>query len=163
MIALHFARNARQITPSKVTIYTNGDDAVQQQIDDAIAAGDPAVPSHMHTDNRQISRLEKGPKDADVILHFIDGTSVTEGFLGHKPKTQLKGEFVRQLHLELTPGGDVQAPQPFMQTSMRGVFAAGDMAGPLKVANHALFSGAGAAAAVAAQLQADVLGQKPMF
>lgn len=54
---------------------------------------------------RVIRRLEKGPKREEVIVHFQDGSQETEGFLGHKPKCQLKGPFAQQLGLDMTPMG----------------------------------------------------------
>ena len=75
----------------------------------------------------------------------------------------LKGDIAQQLGLELTPMGDVMVSPPFFQTSLRGVFAAGDDASPIKIANNALFAGAAVGAGVTAQLQADVSGMKGMI
>ncbi|KAL8972889.1 MAG: hypothetical protein Q9197_002585, partial [Variospora fuerteventurae] len=64
--------------------------------------------------------------------------------------------------LDLTPQGDFKTTPPFYQASVPGVFAAGDSCYPVKIANHALFTGAAAAAGIAAQLQAENLGHKSM-
>lgn len=81
---------------------------------------------------RVIRRLEKGPKRAEVIVHFQDGSQEKEGFLGHKPKCQLKGPFAQPLGLDVTPMGDIKTGPPFLQTSVRGVFAALDDSSPIK-------------------------------
>lgn len=75
---------------------------------------------------------------------------------------QLKGDFAQQLGLELMPQGDLKASPPFFQMTVRDVFVAGDDASPIKIANNALFMEAAVGAGVAAQLQADLLGQKGM-
>jgi gliotoxin/aspirochlorine biosynthesis thioredoxin reductase len=118
--------------------------------------------SKIVVNTRVIRRLEKGPKKAEVIVHFQDGSQETEGFLGHKPKFQLKGPFAQQLGLDMTPMGDIKTDPPFLQTSVRGVFAALDDSSPVKIAN-ALFTGAAVGAGVSAQLQADILGHQCMI
>ena len=156
--AMHFARNAHQLTPNGVTIYTNGSEILRDSL-----VKDLGPDSNISVDSRTITRLEKGPHRAEVILHFSDGSHAVEGFLAHKPKCQLSGTLAQQLGLELAPQGDLKAMPPFYQTSLPGVFAAGDTSSPVKIAPNALFTGAAAAAGVAAQLQAEAWGHKPMF
>jgi pyruvate/2-oxoglutarate dehydrogenase complex dihydrolipoamide dehydrogenase (E3) component len=43
--------------------------------------------------------------------------------------------------LELTEGGDFKVASPFNETSVKGIFAAGDCAGPMKAAALAAASG----------------------
>ena len=155
---MHFARNAHQLTPNGVTIYTHGSEALCDSLTTALGPS-----SKIKVDSREIARLEKGPHRAEVILHFADGSHAIEGFLAHKPKCQLVGTFAQQLGLDLTPQGDLKATPPFYQTSLSGVFTAGDTSSPMKIAPNALFTGAAAGAGVAAQLQAEALGHKPMF
>ena len=95
---MHFARNAAQLTPKKATIYTNGDEQLAATIAERIKSS-----SSFHVDSREIVRLEKGPHRAEVIVHFRDCTTATEGFLGHKPKSGLKSDFAKQLGVEITP------------------------------------------------------------
>ncbi len=153
--AMHFARNALQLTPNAVTIYTNGSESLFDSVTSALGPD-----SKIKADARTISRLEKGPHRAEVILHFSDGSQAVEGFIAHKPKCQLNGTFAQQLGLELTPQGDLKVTPPFYATSLPGVFTAGDTSSPVKIAPNALFTGAAAAAGVAAQLQAEALGHK---
>ena len=95
---MHFARNAAQLTPKKATIYTNGDEKLAATIAERIKSS-----STVHVDSREIVRLKKGLHRAEVIIHFRDDTTVTEGFLGHKQKNGLKTDFAEQLGLEITP------------------------------------------------------------
>jgi thioredoxin reductase len=155
---MHFARNALQLTPQKVTIYTNGSQQLGSDLISALGTSSKIV-----VNTRVIKRFEKGARKAEVIIHFQDGNKETEGFLAHKPKCKLKGLFAQQLGLEMTPMGDIKTNPPFLQSSVRGVFAAGDDASPLKIANNALFAGAAAGAGVSAQLQADNLGHQGMI
>jgi len=83
--------------------------------------------------------------------------------LAHKPKCQLSGTFAQQLGLELSPPGDLKATPPFYQTSLHGVFTAGDASYPVKIVPNAMFTGAAAAAGASAQLQAENFGHKSMF
>jgi len=155
--ALHFARNAHQLTPRGVTIYTHGQASLHDSLVSVLGPD-----SSIKVDSRVITRLEKGAHRAEVILHFADGGRAVEGFLAHKPKCQLSGNFAQQLGLELTPHGDLKVTPPFYQTSLPGVFTAGDTTSPMKIAPNALFTGAAAGAGAAAQLQAEALGHKSM-
>ena len=116
MRTLHFARNALQLTPV-VALYTNGSSSLKEELAKAISPS----PDSFKLDDRPIARLEKGSIDAQVIIHFRDGTSKTEGFVGHKPKTVLKGPFAKELGLELAPTGNVNVTGFFGTTSVRGV------------------------------------------
>ena len=156
-LALHMAENAAQLTP-KVTIYTNGAEQLQKDI-----ASFKGPHSAFETDARPIRRLVKEPHAADVTLEFEDGSRKTESFLTHNPNTYVKGPFVSQLGLELSPTGDIQAPAPFYQTSVRGVFAAGDCITPYKVTPGAISSGCNASVGAATQLQAEKYGHHPLF
>lgn len=84
--AMHFARNFHQLTPNGVTIYTNGSEALHDSLTNALGPT-----SKIKVDSRTISRLEKGPHRAEIILHFSDGSRAVEGFIAHKPKCQLSG------------------------------------------------------------------------
>ena len=156
-LALHFAENAAQLT-SKVTIYTNGADQLQKDIA-AHKGPNPAF----EVDARTIRRLVKGPNLADITLEFSDGSKKTEAFLAHNPNTYVKGPFVNQLGLDLTPEGNIAAPAPFHQTSIRGVFAAGDCVTPYKVVPGAISSGCNAGVGAATQLQSEKYGHQPLF
>ncbi|KAL1979389.1 hypothetical protein VTN96DRAFT_6078 [Rasamsonia emersonii] len=165
-LAIHFAENAAQLS-SQVTIYTNGSQELGSQLEAALGAGE----KKFKVDNRAISRLslvETGEEPTAIKLEFADGTTTTETFLVHNPLTQVKGPFASQLGVEFSPSpipgtGDIAANPPFHQTSVRGVFAAGDCITPYKVIAGAISSGCNAAVAASAQLLAEKYGHHPLF
>ncbi|ERF72163.1 hypothetical protein EPUS_02954 [Endocarpon pusillum Z07020] len=151
--ALHLARSARRLA-STVTLYTNG----AEDLAHALKAGlHEQEKAHIHTDTRPIAKLIKTDQGSSVTICFRDDSSppATEGFLVHRPKMQLNGPCAQQLKLKLTPQGDIQTTPPFGETSVQGVFAAGDCAASGKIVANALSMGAFASAGVAAQLQAS--------
>ncbi|PHH90386.1 hypothetical protein CDD83_3836 [Cordyceps sp. RAO-2017] len=150
-LVLHMAENAAQLG-ERVVIYTNGNAELTEQLG-----------STFEVEPRPIRRLvDKAGTDC-VTVELADGTARDETFLVHNPQTGVKGPFVAQLGLETTPMGDVQAKAPTYQTSVRGVFAAGDCITPYKVIPGALSSGCNAAVAASTQLQAEKHHQTPMF
>lgn len=148
------AANAAQLS-DEVTLYTHGDDNVTAQIT-------PLVKAPFKIDARKIQRLiDNG--GASVTIEFIDGSTKEETFLVHNPKTTVQGPFIEQLGLDLTPTGDILANPPFFQTSVRGVFAAGDCITPYKATPAAIASGCNAAVATTAQMQAEKHGLPSML
>jgi pyruvate/2-oxoglutarate dehydrogenase complex dihydrolipoamide dehydrogenase (E3) component len=154
--AMHAARHGTQLS-TKVVVYTNGDKALAAEFVTAFA-GSPVF----RADSRKIKKLVKGVEKAEVILQFDDGTETTEAFLGHAPLTKAKGPFAEQLGLATTPMGDLMADPPFSQSSVKGVFLAGDNSSPMKITPNALYTGSLAGAGVSAQLVAEKLGQLSM-
>lgn len=151
--ALHLARSAKQLA-NKVTIYTDGSDTLAASLTSRLR---DAEKDSIITDTRPIVRLEKEKEGTDVTIHFSHGPSVREGFLVHRPKTELNGPLAQQLGLQLTPQGDIVTTPPFGETSVPGVFAAGDCAAPGKIVANAIATGAFAGAGVTAKLQAGAL------
>ncbi|KAI1457510.1 hypothetical protein F4805DRAFT_171868 [Annulohypoxylon moriforme] len=154
---LHAARTAARFTKT-ITIYTHGSEELGTGITEA--QGNNQI---FKVDNRRIARFEKGPGFSDILIHFEGGETVTEGFMGHKPPTVPKGDFHKQLGLDMTPMGDPASKPMFCETSRKGVFVSGDGASPIKIIPQALFSGSAAAAAVCAQIQAEDAGQPCIF
>lgn len=111
--------------------------------------------TNIFVEDRKIARLVKGPNKAEVEVLLADGTSKMEGLIAHKPKSVLNGPFVEQLGLETTPQGDFKVNPPFNETSVAGVFAAGDCGTPMKAVGVALSSGGYAAAGVASSMGAE--------
>lgn len=149
-LAAHMAMNAAQLT-DKVTLYTNGDDAVTA---DVTAATSNLLPSKFSVEPRKIYQLKSSDADNSVTVDLADGATRTETFLVHNPATVAQGPFAAQLGLETTAAGDIQADYPFWQASVPGVYAVGDCSTPYKVTPSSITSGCNAAVAVCAELQA---------
>ncbi|KAH9888160.1 FAD/NAD(P)-binding domain-containing protein [Xylariomycetidae sp. FL2044] len=156
--ALHFARQGLRMS-RQVTLYTNGNEALAKDLTAALESS----PAPMTVDSRKIAKLVKGPKAAEVIVHFEDGSSTTEGFIAHKPKSRLRGNLAEQLGVEITAQNTLQTNPPFNQTNVRGVFAAGDCASPMHTVTGALNAGCAAGAAAPLQIQAETYNQEPLF
>lgn len=155
-MGLYMACNAAQLS-DQVTLYTHGND----QFTNAITPLATAAKAEFKVDSRPIKRfVDNG---SSLTIEFVDGSSKEETFLVHNPKTSVNGAFVEQLGLELSPTGDIKASGPFYQTSVRGVFSAGDAVNPYKAANAAISSGCNAAVAAIAQLQAEKYGIPAML
>ncbi|KAF4617078.1 hypothetical protein G7Y89_g15070 [Cudoniella acicularis] len=155
-LALHLGRFALRLA-DKVTIYTNGDENLAKEIKEAISKAKPETKTRRNitVEDRKIAKLVKGPNRAEVEVVLNDGERRMEGFLAHKPKGELNGQWVEQLGLETTPQGDIKVNLPFNETSVPGVFAGGDCMTPMKAAAIALSAGGTIAAGVASSLGAE--------
>ncbi|KAI0385081.1 hypothetical protein F5Y04DRAFT_269031 [Hypomontagnella monticulosa] len=156
-LAMHMAGNAAQLS-GEVTLYTHGNDDMTTQLNGIVAPE-----SNFRVEPRRIKRLSENTQANSVIVEFEDGSSKEEKFLVHNPMTSVQGPFVDQLGISLTPMGDIAADAPMHQSSVRGVFAAGDCITPYKVTAGAISSGCNAAVAASTQLQAEKYGLPPMF
>lgn len=145
--ALHMAYMARRLA-KKVVVYTDGADDVAEQVALLIKPG-----FNLTIERRSIECLSKGTGESDVIVHLEGGEQQTQGFLAHRPKTEVNGPFARQLALDLTESGDIKTSQPFLETSVPGCFATGDCATFMKAVSSAMSMGAFGAGGLAAQLQ----------
>jgi thioredoxin reductase len=135
-----------------VTLYTQGNDALTAALKPAVSQKEKWT-----VEARVVKRLTRGDCDS-VTLDFEDGTSKNEKFLVHQPLTVPSGPFVQQLGLATSPMGDIQAEGPFHQTSVRGVFAAGDCMTMYKVIPGAISTGCNAAVGASTQLQSELHG-----
>lgn len=156
-VVLHIARQVLRIS-DQVTLYTHGDKKLAGELSAALETHVP-----MTVDARRITKLVKSPLRSCVTIYFDDGTSRTEAFLAHKPSTKLRGSLAQQLGVELTPFGTIKVEGPFNQTSLRGVFAAGDCSTFMQTVTAALYSGTCAGGGAPSQLQAEALGQSAIF
>ncbi|PLB44476.1 FAD/NAD(P)-binding domain-containing protein [Aspergillus steynii IBT 23096] len=145
-MAIHLAENAAHLSAS-VTIYTHGSEELSTQIQTSLGSQNNTH-KIFKVDSRPISRL-----------------TVVETAGTHCPFTKTKGPFAEQLGVETTPSplpgaemGDVVACFPAYQTSVRGVFAAGDCVTQYKVVAGAISSGCNAAVAASTQLLAEKYG-----
>ncbi|KAI1912879.1 hypothetical protein LOZ53_003094 [Ophidiomyces ophidiicola] len=147
--AMHLARMARRLA-EKVTVYTDG--AVE--LSESLAG--PLKSAGFQLETRHIAKLINGSKEPEMVIELEDGTTITEGFLVHKPKTEVNGPFAQQLNLELTQEGDIRVNAPFYETtSVPGVFAVGDCGSFGKAVAQANATGLWCASGLVAQLQAE--------
>lgn len=72
---------------------------------------------------------------------------------------ELNGPFASQLGLEIGPQGEIQTSPPFYETSVKGVYAAGDAASQRRMVVNAIHQGAAAGAGLVAQLLAEKAAQ----
>jgi thioredoxin reductase len=156
--ALHFARQALRMV-DQVTLYTHGNSQLAAELQAAL----DAAPAPMTINPKRITKLTKAPERARITLHFEDGTSTTEAFLAHKPKTKLRGDLAQQLGCALSPMGLVVVNPPFNQTSVKGVFAAGDCCSPMHTITSALSSGTCTGGGAPLQIQAETWNQRAIF
>ncbi|KAI1081673.1 FAD/NAD(P)-binding domain-containing protein [Whalleya microplaca] len=136
-----------------VTVYTNGDAALGAQLRAALKST-----SKFRVENRKVSKLAKDPAvegEAGLLVTLEDGTVLREGFLAHVPNFELNGPFAKELGVELTPQGHIDAQPPFFSTSVPGVYAAGDCATMMKAVPVATMMGSSVAAGLAHALQAE--------
>lgn len=149
---MHAARYSTQLS-KRVVIYTNGNEELASEFVAQIKDS-PAF----KVDSRKIKKLVMGAKAPEIVIQFADGSEVTEGWLGHSPATRAKGPFAEQLGLETTPSGDLAVNPPFLQTSMPGVYAAGDNSHAVKITPTAQYTGSLVASGLAAAVIAEKLG-----
>ncbi|KAM0500969.1 hypothetical protein ACHAP8_004690 [Fusarium lateritium] len=135
---------ARQYTPD-ITLLVNGLQHLVQhpQVISIASRGIKVV-------SKAIERFSESSPDS-VSVEFTDGTKVPYGFVSHKPRSDVKGSFARELDLEMTPQGRVLVEGDFQETSIRGVFAAGRCA--TVVGDEAMEISSGMAVGLGANLQ----------
>jgi thioredoxin reductase len=153
----------------KHVIYTNGsprDQVDQIKADKVVAA---LLQSGIVTlDERKIKRIvmrgiasdDAEPNDhANLILEFTDGPTAHLAFLAHPTHQTLSPGstmIVKDLGLELTPSGnEIKAISPMQDTSVRGVYVAGDVTTMMKAASFAISLGSAARAMVARELAVE--------
>ncbi|KAG9257180.1 uncharacterized protein F5Z01DRAFT_671622 [Emericellopsis atlantica] len=146
----HVSRMAKRLAKN-VIIYTNGRAELVDELKAKIHS------SKIIVDNRVIDHLSLVGEGPHVKITFEDGTTKTEGFLASHPKVEQRaGSLVEQLGLEMTPGGDIKANPPMNETSVKGVFAVGDAATPIKSVMQAMYMGMFAGVGMVTQLQIEL-------
>jgi thioredoxin reductase len=154
--ALHVANYALRLS-KKVTLYTNSVIGVASALESALDKLKPESKSRKNItiNDERIAKLVKLEKEAEVEIVMEDGEKIVEGFLAHKPVAKLNGDWVEQLGLETTEQGMMKVNFPFNETSVSGVFAAGDCGTMLQSVTASIAMGGAVAAGVAAQLEAE--------
>jgi thioredoxin reductase len=141
---------AARFATKTVTIYTNGNDSLHTEASSLFKS--PKVT----TDNRKIESYALKGDGPAMTITFEDGSSKDEGFCVNQPKMAQRGPFAEQLGLEMGEGGlDIKAVPPFFETSVKGCFAAGDAATPMKSVLQAMYMGGLGGAGMVMQLGAE--------
>jgi thioredoxin reductase len=140
----------------RITIFSNGPVSTDAPIQKALTV---AKAFGAQIDERKVVRLvNNGPSHTDgVTVHFESGDPVTLGFIVHRPTTVNRAQhLIDQLGVETVEpamGGHVKITNPmFNETSVRGVFAAGDTMVMMKQVAIAMAEGLKAAAGAGMQL-----------
>jgi thioredoxin reductase len=128
-----------------VTIYTDSNEELKQQLSDKLIEG-------MSTDSRSVTTIRGSKEQTGLYLDFDDGESQHLAFLVHKPDMKLSSSLVEDLGLETVPGIGIKVSPPFNQTSVEGVFAAGDCCSPMRIIPNAMSMGSSAGCGLARQL-----------
>lgn len=143
-----FALQLRAWT-EKVCVFTNGEFEVPAATRDQLTA------AGLRIETSRISRL-LGEDQLEGIL-LVDGTRVPcELLFAHPPQQQV--ELVRTLGVALDGEGFVQVDPMSRQTSVPGVFAAGDLTTRMQAAIAAAASGMQAAAMLNLELTLAAIG-----
>jgi thioredoxin reductase len=151
---MHVARNALQLSRI-VTIYTNGDTTRTAAFKEAIGSK-----ASIEIDERPIERFRLGDNHVGVTIVFEDKDEKFEAFLAHNPEIRLRSsELVTDLGLDVSPKGAIAVQEPFGETTVPGVFAAGDAISTLRTIPNAFSTGAVAASGVAGHVQSRLQGQ----
>ncbi|TVY22561.1 Thioredoxin reductase [Lachnellula hyalina] len=156
---LHMAHMAAQLSHT-VIIYTHGNPDLGLQLTGLCSPDSP-----WKTDDRRISALEmESLTPRRIRISFEDGSSVVEPFLAHAPRSVLRGTFAEQLGIGLTSSGEYDiSGSKVGETSVEGVYAAGDCATVFKVAPNAVASGSVAGSGVAIRIQEEKHGIKSIM
>jgi thioredoxin reductase len=141
--ALEFALLLRGWTRD-VVVLTNGRFAIdQEQLTPLTAAG-------VRIDERQIARLAGGPAIGDGLatgshhtlerIEFVEGSPLAcDALFVRPPQRQIP--LVASLGLTLDDAGRIKVDQPWLTTSIPGIYAAGDLVTPAQGALIAAASG----------------------
>ncbi|KAF4997256.1 hypothetical protein FGRMN_3991 [Fusarium graminum] len=146
----HVTPMAKRLSQS-VTVYTNGDSTLIPAVRAKVHS------SKVHYDDRKITSfaLVDGSGPA-VEITFEDGTSKTEGFVVSHPQVVQAAPFAEQLGLEMLTTGDIKVEAPWNETAVKGCFAFGDAATPMRSVLQAMYMGGFGAVGMAMQLQREL-------
>ncbi|KAJ4380684.1 hypothetical protein N0V86_004045 [Didymella sp. IMI 355093] len=151
----HYVQMAKAFD-DRITIFSNGaipdDEPIQKALHVSKAFG-------AKVDDRKITRLvNNGPSHTDgVTIEFETGEPVTLGFIAHRPPTVNRAQhLIEQLGVETVDasmGGHIKIMNPmFNDTSVKGVFAAGDTMVMMKQVAFAMAEGLKAAVGAGMQM-----------
>ncbi|KAK7042376.1 hypothetical protein R3P38DRAFT_2511450 [Favolaschia claudopus] len=148
-IMLHAAPNAARLA-KHVNIYTNDNASLLASTKAGLHS------SKFAFDDRKITKYRLVDGGPAVEITFADGSTKTEGWLVSHPNVEQRAPFAEQLGLELGPMSSITVQPPFNETAVKGCFAAGDAATPMKNVVQALHMGSFGAAGMTSQLQHEL-------
>lgn len=148
--ALHFPIVLRGWTRD-VTVFTSGAFDVPAEVRDRFTS------AGIRIETREVARLvSRGDRLASVML--TDGTELPcDVLFAHPPQRHV--DLVRALDLSLDEGGFVRVHAPTCETSISGIYAAGDLMTRMQGAILAAAYGMQAAAALNYELTAEQAGR----
>jgi gliotoxin/aspirochlorine biosynthesis thioredoxin reductase len=155
-VAVHFGHLAKQFA-KRITVFLDGN---VELVEDPRIKG--LESQGFLINSKPISKITYAPdpEPGTATVHLEDGSDETVSFLVHRPKTVLSGDFASQLGVELTEAGDIKTSPPFYETSVKGVFAAGDCAVPLKQVVWAISTGVSTGSGVNFQVLAADMAER---
>ncbi|KUI72592.1 Thioredoxin reductase [Cytospora mali] len=135
-------------------IYTNGKGDIASESE--ASSWRPDFKSRVTIEKRPIRSIRMVAwGQSEVLVTLEDGTQFKESYITHHPPIELNGPWVEQLGLETGPEGEIKVNPPFNETSLPGVFAAGDAASQMRMVPNAIYGGSVAGSGLVAQLQAE--------
>ncbi|PSR82443.1 thioredoxin reductase [Coniella lustricola] len=158
----HIAHMTLQLS-KKLTVYTNGTSSDDDKANEIWTnSGIPDFEQRVTVDKRKIKEVKLVSLDtSDVLVTLEDGTEVREKFIAAAPPVRLNAaEILDALNLEMGEAGQIKTYPPFNETSVHGLFAAGDAAGDVRIIPNAIYGGSMAGGGVVMQLLAEKAKQK---
>lgn len=148
----HMAPMIARFATKNITIYTNANPSLHSEASTMFKS--PKITA----DDRKISSYSLVGSGPGVMINFEDGTSTQEGFCVGQPKMELRSRgLAEQLGVEFGEDGaaEMKVAQPFFETNVKGCFAAGDAATPMKSALQAISMGGFGGVGMVFQLGAE--------
>jgi thioredoxin reductase len=131
-----------------VSVFTGGTFELPGESRDALAA------AGIRIETAPVARLVARQTELEAV-ELADGTRIPCDFLfAHPPQSQV--ELVRQLNLALDDAGFVQVDPMRLETSLPGIYAAGDLTTRMQGAVHAAAAGNRAAAMINMELSMEL-------
>lgn len=147
-VAVHFSHLGKQFA-TRISIFLNGTIKLLEdpRVRKLRGQGFEILP-------QVIIKLEQEEADEPtwIDVHLDCGSTERLSFLINKPQTAHTSDPRTQPGVELTAGSGVKVKPPFGETTVEGVFAAGDCAVPLKGVAWAVATGASAGSGVSFHL-----------
>lgn len=147
----------------RVVILTEGEEGVERGVM-AIVGKTPWAEkiSFEHRCATRLRLVEKGEEGRKIGVGLdgkeTEAEEVAFDFLVHQPaKRQAVSQILTALGVELDARGDIKLVNPFGETTVPGVYAAGDAASLFKIVPAAVFSGASAGAGITRSLSPEII------